>query len=546
MAETTIKIFLASSEELESEREAFNGFIYRKCIEWKKYGFFFEVVMWEDFLDVMSKSRLQDEYNKAIRECDLFVMLFWTKVGKYTKEEFETAFKTFQETNKPFIITYFKEDEANNAIDPSVVEFKNKLKELGHFCTVYKNLEWLFVHFNSQLEKLYKAGFDKFERKDEAIQNEADKVYRPINALLTKQLTNSIEPYSAYVQKFLASARRTPDWETQERICKTAQIVICCSYVGVLGIQLSKLFAIGQSDYSEARQLSYINNCSRALQRVLQLICFSYLSRLWDYKKNNSLQLEEGLSIPIQQFFEDQFEQGIEQYLSLFQSLFDIFEQASLDHPIPELQNILRAADSKKKLLDACQELDRIARTADRRDREVFSASRAEEQLSEILSMLAFLARYKMVSIKSVAYDAMRYAPPRYIHHFVSIGINSKQQQNEQGLDYVEFPVNTDVILLYTDQYQNSIDLFPFIIDANALVIEGGSRICFYSHQDTFDNTLHYSFLEGDASFNVAFEDIAAHKENISELLIDSNKWKQLKLDKAFALFQEAKDTILS
>jgi hypothetical protein len=35
-------------------------------------------------------------------------MLFWTKVGQYTEEEFGTAFGQFKTSNKPFIFTYFK------------------------------------------------------------------------------------------------------------------------------------------------------------------------------------------------------------------------------------------------------------------------------------------------------------------------------------------------------------------------------------------------------------------------------------------------------
>ncbi|MCK7480153.1 MAG: hypothetical protein M0C28_24935 [Candidatus Moduliflexus flocculans] len=36
-------------------------------------------------------------------------MLFFTKVGQYTAEEFETAFGQFKATRKPFIFTYFKD-----------------------------------------------------------------------------------------------------------------------------------------------------------------------------------------------------------------------------------------------------------------------------------------------------------------------------------------------------------------------------------------------------------------------------------------------------
>jgi hypothetical protein len=51
---------------------------------------------------------MQDEYNKAVHESDIFVTLFCTKVGKYREEEFETAFGQFKATNKALIFTYFK------------------------------------------------------------------------------------------------------------------------------------------------------------------------------------------------------------------------------------------------------------------------------------------------------------------------------------------------------------------------------------------------------------------------------------------------------
>lgn len=164
----TIKIFLASSAELKSDREQFELFINRKNKQWVDKGVFLHLVIWEDFLDAMSQSRLQDEYNKAIRGCDLFVMLFHTKVGKYTEEEFETAFGQFKSTNKPFIFTYFK-DAANTAgsaskeDEASLKAFQEKLKRLGHFQTVYKNIEGLREHFGSQLDKLAANGFIRFE-----------------------------------------------------------------------------------------------------------------------------------------------------------------------------------------------------------------------------------------------------------------------------------------------------------------------------------------------------------------------------------------------
>ena len=56
----------------------------------------------------MSETRLQDEYNKAIRACDVFVSLFFTKTGKFTEEEFDAAHEQFKSSGRPLIYTYFK------------------------------------------------------------------------------------------------------------------------------------------------------------------------------------------------------------------------------------------------------------------------------------------------------------------------------------------------------------------------------------------------------------------------------------------------------
>lgn len=154
-----IKIFLASSQELRADREAFELMIGQLNQEWVQRDIFFRLVVWENFIDAMSKEGLQQEYNKAIRSCDIFVMLFFTKVGRYTLEEFETAFGAFQAGNKPLIYTYFKDDliltgDITESII-SLLEFKKRLSELKHYYTRYRSIEELKWHFSRQLDKLY-------------------------------------------------------------------------------------------------------------------------------------------------------------------------------------------------------------------------------------------------------------------------------------------------------------------------------------------------------------------------------------------------------
>ena len=106
---TTRKIFLASSQELEDDRREFEVFIARENKSWVEQGVELELVLWEDFLDAVSRTRLQDEYLRAIGRCDIFVLLFFTKVGPYTAEEFAAAYEHFQATGIPLLYTYFQD-----------------------------------------------------------------------------------------------------------------------------------------------------------------------------------------------------------------------------------------------------------------------------------------------------------------------------------------------------------------------------------------------------------------------------------------------------
>lgn len=162
------KVFLASSEELVADRREFEIFVGRKNKDWIDKGVFIELNVWEDFLDALSPTRLQDEYNRVIRQCDLFVMLFWTRVGRFTDEEFDVAIGTFQARRKPFIFTYYKDAPApGGTTDPahaaSLAAFQDKLKRLGHYQTRYRSVEGLLHHFDSQLDKLVANGFIRFE-----------------------------------------------------------------------------------------------------------------------------------------------------------------------------------------------------------------------------------------------------------------------------------------------------------------------------------------------------------------------------------------------
>ena len=161
----TKRIFLASSSELKDDRKEFEIFVNRKNKDWVDQGVFLAAIVWEDFLDAVSQTRLQDEYNKKIRECDVFVMLFCTKVGQYTEEEFEAAVGQFKATNKPFIFTYFKDTEMQRCQrrqegSDEPVGVPGKAGRPGTFLYRLQEHRPTKVSFQStKLDKLAKNGF---------------------------------------------------------------------------------------------------------------------------------------------------------------------------------------------------------------------------------------------------------------------------------------------------------------------------------------------------------------------------------------------------
>jgi Leucine-rich repeat (LRR) protein len=159
--ERTVTLFLSSSSELAAERDQFELYFRQLNDDYRKQGFYLKIVRWENAFHAMSPTRSQDEYNKALRGCDVFLSLFFTKVGKYAAEEFEAAHDQFKKTGLPYVFTYFKEGNistGNLKRDDveSLLQFRENLAVLEHFPRDYTSIEDLQNHFRRQLDMVLK------------------------------------------------------------------------------------------------------------------------------------------------------------------------------------------------------------------------------------------------------------------------------------------------------------------------------------------------------------------------------------------------------
>ncbi|MBQ3617539.1 MAG: hypothetical protein II939_05190, partial [Bacteroidales bacterium] len=110
------KIFLASSSELKEDRKSFARFIREINEAMKQQNIELKGEQWEFKDKAIQGQRIQDMYNETLANCEICVVLFWTKCGKYSQEELDFAYKKFMEGLNPRkIFVFFRNDDSKKA-----------------------------------------------------------------------------------------------------------------------------------------------------------------------------------------------------------------------------------------------------------------------------------------------------------------------------------------------------------------------------------------------------------------------------------------------
>lgn len=128
-----INIFLASSiTELRTERNEIDVFL-RKLSDWleEEHGITLHPVRCENIDPKYTIERKQEEYNQYLRDCDLAFFVFWSRVGEYTREEFEVARKQFEEAGRPLCYVYVIEKD-DKRCEASLPAFLEELEHIHH------------------------------------------------------------------------------------------------------------------------------------------------------------------------------------------------------------------------------------------------------------------------------------------------------------------------------------------------------------------------------------------------------------------------------
>ena len=164
----TIKIFLASSEELKQERLELADLVENLNQRLSALGLQIQLVKWE-YLDAsMGPKHKQEEYNEALRDCEMCLVLYWTRFGDYTAIELNTAYEELCAGHNPKKLYVYFKDGAEPS--PELQAFMDSFPtRYGHFYSHFQNADTLKAEFLLQFidyQKNYLQSSSLVEVKD--------------------------------------------------------------------------------------------------------------------------------------------------------------------------------------------------------------------------------------------------------------------------------------------------------------------------------------------------------------------------------------------
>lgn len=191
------QIFIASPSDLAEERETINDVINELNITYgNPNNLHLELLKWENnSAPGISNISIQAIINNDIPTYDLFIGFLWMKFGtptenygSGTEEEFEIAFKKYQDNNSIQILFYFKNalpqslEEIDTDQLSKVREFK---KKIGQKNTYY----WEFTE-RQELEKFLRLHIPKRIDQLRSMQTETHKA---VSEIESKEIVESLE-----------------------------------------------------------------------------------------------------------------------------------------------------------------------------------------------------------------------------------------------------------------------------------------------------------------------------------------------------------------
>ena len=365
------------------------------------------------------------------------------------------------------------------------------------------------------------------------------------NSILTKELILLFRDHKK-IESFLSCLpdEDKDDWEGKRQRLKEAQGILEESFVWAMAWQLRRLFSIGndKDKKMETKIDEYINHCFSTYRIALQLINYLFVSKLWDEKnKNGDIDTHKA---SLKNFFCSNRPLKLVELRRLFQALLEIYRDNQLAYPIEEqdIGDINDFLQPESKFNSACSELEKLEDMD--MGNEAYGLGHchtAEISLTAILTRFYLFSSYQLVTLKRIEYESARNSPARYIKD-MNILERKEDKNLLRYLKYDNTPAQT-----YSVFFRNrnkSVNLFPFLLDYNALTNEFDSQVFLYECMIE-DNGLRYFSLQSEDEEIINYNATSTESMEVKSEDQKNEVQRNIRLDLVVKQFEDAMNTLL-
>lgn len=233
-----------------------------------------------------------------------------------------------------------------------------------------------------------------------------------------------------------------------------------------IGVELRRLFSGSMRQLDRMR----LDQIFKTIERSMQFLSFVMIAQLWNDKKNDKIKIPDAIS----KDFESRFSvlsmgnftwliraignlysgENIEWFMEEIGTNFDKKFFSALDFWVPERNEIghyqinLTQEDIEKRCVEY------------------------EEKLTFILNKMAFLAKYRLVSVREIKVNKHKYKEANF-HHVIELLNSSDSDFAAKEIDEASYAESNAVLMMKSiKSFGDYLNLSPLIIDTNGEVLD--------------------------------------------------------------------------
>ncbi len=233
-----------------------------------------------------------------------------------------------------------------------------------------------------------------------------------------------------------------------------------------IGIELRRLFSASMRELDRQR----LDHIFKTIERTMQFLSFVMIAQLWKDK------VDKGLDIPdsLKKDFANRFGVlSMGNFTWLIRTIGTFYEKEGLEWFMPEMNEKLN-----KKFFNSLDfwvpERNEIGHYQINLTNEEIEkrCTEYEEKLTDILKHIAFLAKYKLVSVRNIRVVKNRMHDAEF-HHVIDLLNSSDSDFKAKEINEGKFVESNAILIMRSiksiDEYMN---LSPFVIDTHSEILD--------------------------------------------------------------------------